>query len=285
MADQLQHRLHTETTAPADQPGLEAAPSRYSTAPIPYDPSEFQSPLEKSTWTTMTQAYHPAYASAAAADAPPPERRRVLGLTVPVFWGLVIALVVILAGGIAGGVAGGLAAQKTDSSALSVSIVNSISNGRLSIGAYNLKRKLRRIRSAPTDGGCPSINTTTYTPTDADGKATKIGTGYSTQTFRQLCEVNYPSGAAYGNPALYDILKVYVSTFEECMALCAAHNQAYGSNLASGDVKAGGYCRSVAMIKLPGEYCYLKNGTGKMDTQGHAQDFVSGVVISGLPDA
>lgn len=125
MADPIQHRLHTEATAaapvPADQPGLEAAPSRYSTAPIPYDPSEFQSPLEKSTWTTMTQAYHPALTSAAAADAPPPpERRRVLGLTVPVFWGLVIALVVILAGGIAGGVAGGLAAQKSNSSAVSV---------------------------------------------------------------------------------------------------------------------------------------------------------------------
>lgn len=124
MADRIQHRLHTEATAatpvPADQPGLEAAPSRYSTAPIPYDPSEFQSPLEKSTWTTMTQAYHPAFSSAAAADAPPPERRRVLGLTVPVFWGLVIALVIILAGGVAGGVAGGLAAQKADSSAVSV---------------------------------------------------------------------------------------------------------------------------------------------------------------------
>ncbi|EXF78929.1 hypothetical protein CFIO01_09940 [Colletotrichum fioriniae PJ7] len=310
MADQIQHRLHTEATAatpvPADQPGLEAAPSRYSTAPIPYDPSEFQSPLEKSTWTTMTQAYHPAFSSAAAADAPPPERRRVLGLTVPVFWGLVIALVVIVAGGIAGGVAGGLAAQKADSSAVSVdpsstasatagsqsaSTTPSASSGTgvqssSSTATSSTTRSIPTgIRSAPTDGGCPSINTTTYTPTDAGGNAMKIGSGYSTQTFRQLCEVNYPSGAAYGNPALYDILKVYVSTFEECMALCAAHNQAYGSNLASGDVKAGGYCRSVAMIKLPGEYCYLKNGTGKMDTQGHAKDFVSGVVISGLPDA
>ncbi|WQF87520.1 hypothetical protein CDEST_12534 [Colletotrichum destructivum] len=70
------------------------------------------------------------------------------------------------------------------------------------------------------------------------------------------------------------------------MALCAAHNQAYNRNLANGAVvSAGGYCRSVAMIKLPGEYCYLKNGTGKMDTQGHPKDFISAVVISGLPVA
>ncbi|OHF01149.1 hypothetical protein CORC01_03463 [Colletotrichum orchidophilum] len=309
MADQIQHRLHTE--GPQEQPGLEAAQSRYSTAPIPYDPSEFQTPLEKSTWTTMTQAYHPAYAHAGGTPPPPPQpetlqRRRVLGLTVPIFWGLVIALVVILAGGIAGGVAGGLAAQKADSLAVSdndssstasatagsqsaSTITGAQSSALTATSSSSTSRSIPTgIRAAPTDGGCPYINTTTYTPTDGSGNAMKVSSGSgsgSAQLFRQLCEVNYPSGAAYGNPALYDIMKVYVSTFEECMALCAAYNQAYGSNLANGDVKSGGYCRSVAMIKLPGEYCYLKNGTGKMDTQGHPKDFVSAVVISGLPDA
>jgi hypothetical protein len=46
---------------------------------------------------------------------PIPEKRRVLGLSVPVFWGIVILLVLVLAGGIGGGVAGGLATQKSNS--------------------------------------------------------------------------------------------------------------------------------------------------------------------------
>ncbi|KAJ0158248.1 hypothetical protein CTA2_11999 [Colletotrichum tanaceti] len=116
----------------------------------------------------------------------------------------------------------------------------------------------------------------------------RVGSGSgsgSAQTFQQLREVNYPSGAAWGNSALHDILKVYVPAFEDCMALCAVHNQAYDRSLADGVALSGGYCRSVAMIKLSGEYCYLKNGTGKMDTQDHPKDFISAVVISDLPVA
>ncbi|KZL70664.1 hypothetical protein CI238_01526 [Colletotrichum incanum] len=278
------------------QPGLEAAPGQYSTAPIAYDPSEMQSPGEKSVWTS-SQAY-PVYTS------PPSERRRVLGLTVPVFWGLVAALVVILAGGIAGGVAGGLAALKansssTDSSSSSSATIGSqpipttsgASSGStssfkssVSIATSSTSRSVPTgVRSAPTDDGCPNINQTIHTPTNANGDAMKAGSA-SVQSFQQLCEVNYPSGARYGNPELYDILKVYVPTFEECMVLCAAYNQRYSNNLANGNVASRGYCRSVAMIKLPGEYCYLKNGTGKMDMQGHPKDFISAVLISGLPD-
>ncbi|EFQ30800.1 hypothetical protein CGRA01v4_12848 [Colletotrichum graminicola] len=135
------------------------------------------------------------------------------------------------------------------------------------------------VRPASTDNGCPNINQTSYTPADANGDSVKVSSN-SALIFRQLCEVNYPSGAEYGNPNLYDIFKVYVPNFRECMDLCAAYNQAYIGNLASGKMASGGYCRSVAMVKLPGEYCYLKNGTGetsKMDTQGHPKDFISAI--------
>ncbi|GKT41663.1 uncharacterized protein ColSpa_01844 [Colletotrichum spaethianum] len=261
--------IHTQSEGQweqSGQSGLEAAPDRFSTAPIPYDPSEMQSPREKSVWTS-SHAYP-------VSPSTPLERRRILGLTVPFFWCLVIALVVILVGGIAGGVAGGLAAQKANSSSTSSQSTATSSTSR-SVPTG--------VRSAPTDDGCPNINQTTYTPTNGNGNSMKVGSG-SAQSFQQLCEVNYPSGAAYGNPELYDIFKVYVPTFRECMDLCAAYNQEYNNNLAQGNVASGGYCRSVAMIKLPGEYCYLKNGTGKMDTQGHPKDFISAVVISGLPD-
>ncbi|GKT64841.1 hypothetical protein ColTof4_07239 [Colletotrichum tofieldiae] len=294
MADQIYPQNGIQSGRSA-QPGLEAAPSRYSTAPIAYDPSEMQSPGEKSTWTS-SQAY-PVYTA-------PPGRRRILGLTVPVFWGLVAALAVILAGGIAGGVAGGLTALKANNSSTTSSSPSSATAGSqamptasgassgpasssrssVSTATSSTSRSVPTgVRSAPTDDGCPNINQTVYTPTNGNGDAMKAGSG-SVQSFQQLCEVNYPSGARYGNPELYDILKVYVPTFEECMALCASYNQGYSNNLANGNVASRGYCRSVAMIKLPGEYCYLKNGTGKMDTQGHPKDFISAVVISGLPD-
>ncbi|KAK1963071.1 hypothetical protein LY78DRAFT_614936 [Colletotrichum sublineola] len=292
MADHI-HPGNESRSAQLDQPGLEAAPIRYSTLPIPYDPTE------KSAWTSRQ--------SNPGSPAAPVEKRRVLGLTVPVFWSLVTALVVILVGGIAGGVAGGLASQKANNSSVAVpspsgtaAVVSQpipttseagsgSSSGSRSPASTATSSAYRSpptgVRPAPTDDGCPTINQTSYTPTDANGDSVRAGSA-SPQTFRQLCEVNYPSGAEYGNPNLYDIVKVYVPTFRDCMDLCAAYNQGYSGNLALGNVASGGYCRSVAMIKLPGEYCYLKNGTGetsKMDTQGHAQDFISAVVISGLP--
>ncbi|KAK2063212.1 hypothetical protein LY76DRAFT_588659 [Colletotrichum caudatum] len=295
MADRI-HPGHEGRSAPPDQPGLETASIQGSNLPIPYDPTE------KSAW--------PSHQSYPSAPPPPPttlEKRRVFGLTVPVFWSLVAALVVILAGGIAGGVAGGLAAQKANNS----SSAAPSSSGTAAVASQPIPTTSEAspgsgsgsgspsstatssayrapptgVRPAPIDDGCPRINQTSYTPTDANGDPVKVGSG-SPQTFRQLCEVNYPSSAEYGNPDLYDIFKVYVPNFRECMDLCAAYNQAYSGNLASGNVASGGYCRSVAMIKLPGEYCYLKNGTGetsKMDTQGHPKDFVSAIVISGLP--
>lgn len=43
-------------------------------------------------------------------------RRRILGLSVPVFWALIVTLVVVLAAGIGGGVGGGLSAQRKSAS-------------------------------------------------------------------------------------------------------------------------------------------------------------------------
>lgn len=43
-------------------------------------------------------------------------RRRILGLSVPVFWALVVTLIVVLAAGIGGGVGGGLSAQRKSAS-------------------------------------------------------------------------------------------------------------------------------------------------------------------------
>nr|XP_036578015.1 uncharacterized protein CTRU02_12077 [Colletotrichum truncatum]KAF6785145.1 hypothetical protein CTRU02_12077 [Colletotrichum truncatum] len=285
-----------------DQPGLESAQDQWATAPIPQSPATqslgMQSMATDPKWMGSQQHY------AVRDDVPPPppsEKRRVLGLTVPVFWGLVTALVIILAAGIAGGVAGGLITQKANSSSdnqdtqtsptatvassSASSSPSSIASGTTTATSSSASATSSVLPDgklpAPTDGGCPGINMTTYTPTNAESKAITVNGG-SAQTFRQLCEVNYASGATWGNPDIHDILKTYVSTFEQCMTLCASYNVQYADNLKNGRVSGGGWCRSVAMIKTPGEYCYLKNGTGKSNTQNHPADFVTGVVVLGL---
>ncbi|TDZ68113.1 hypothetical protein CTRI78_v002392 [Colletotrichum trifolii] len=271
MADQIDYyrRQRNGQRVPFDdQPGLEAA---HSDAPI------LDAPLPEVLQTPGTEpksGQHSGHSVAPQPPTPQSEKRRILGLTVPVFWGIVVSLVVILAAGIAGGVAGGLAAQKSNTSPDSPSSTSTVPSPTSTAPSPS------GTLPAPTDGGCPQINQTTYTPTDAEGK-TFTSSGTSQQSFRQLCEVNYPSGAAWGNPDVYDILQTYVSTFEECMTLCAAYNRAYAANLARAAVVGSeGFCRSVAMIKLPGQYCYLKNGTGKSDTQGHPEDFVSAVLLT-----
>ncbi|KAK1848758.1 hypothetical protein CCHR01_08597 [Colletotrichum chrysophilum] len=295
-----------QQTLQDEQPGLEPAPVRWSNAPIPYTPhDDVQSPAGQSSIVspgalspggqTLTsdakwlesQLYAVPLESTSPPPPPPVGKRRILGLSVPVFWGLIIALVIVLAAGLAGGVAGGLIAQKANASPDSpTSTADSASSNpsattTAATSAAATAQASGSVLPAPTDGGCPKINSTTFTPLDAIGAVIDLSNGQG-QTFRQLCEVNYPGGAAYGNPGIYDILKAYVSTFDECMTLCAAYNQAYYTNLGNGDVAKGGYCRSVAMIKTPGEYCYLKNGTGVSDTFGHPKDFVSAVVVSGL---
>jgi hypothetical protein len=103
---------------------------------------------------------------------------------------------------------------------------------------------------APRDAGCPNINGTFYTPSDASGKLIAIQSDgiYSDQIFVQLCNTNYPSGAEYGNPGIYDILKMYVPSLEDCITACAYYNRQYQINQAKG-VPRTGLCKSVAIVK------------------------------------
>lgn len=133
---------------------------------------------------------------------------------------------------------------------------------------------------APTDGGCPRINGSTYTPTDADGSQIVPPGGQEPQIFQVLCDTNYPSGAVYGNPTAFDLLKLYTATLDDCITACAAWNLAYpNSGLTDG---ATGECRGVALIKVPGEYCYLKNSSTLVNnTFGSPNNFVSAILLPG----
>lgn len=79
------------------QPGLEVNP--YHLPPKPAWAAES---------TAATDVAYPSYIATGRS-----ERKTILGLSVLVFWGIVVLLVVLLAGGIGGGVGAGLASRKS----------------------------------------------------------------------------------------------------------------------------------------------------------------------------
>jgi hypothetical protein len=166
---------------------------------------------------------------------------------------------------------------------------------------------------APTDEGCPNINGTAYTPIGPNGKALPLQSGGPAQQFLRLCSTNWPAGPAYGNPGVHDIMKMYLPSLEACITACAEYNVNLERNLGQGiGVVAGesGLCRAVSVVKTresfpfpgyilsfpggsrlqvewlsgstdgvaAGEYCYLKNNTGKVDTFGSPSTFSSAVL-------
>lgn len=51
-----------------------------------------------------------------------------------------------------------------------------------------------------------------------------------------------------------------------CVAACAEYNAGWSNSVASGIELGGGYCLAVSLVIKEGEFCYLKNGTGRNDT-------------------
>jgi hypothetical protein len=73
--------------------------------------------------------------------------------------------------------------------------------------------------------------------------------GVPAQSFTRLCSTNFPSGKAWGNPGIDDIIKLYLPTLEDCIAACAMYNLNYQSNLGQGLGSSAGYCRAVTIVK------------------------------------
>lgn len=120
MEDDFRYRVnYSENVAPkypaASQEGLEVVPNDSPLYPLP--PTNAFTPVypvdtEKWTPTSNTRGWADFPASAVTAPEDrgdeTAEKRRILGLTVPIFWALVVFVVIILAGGIGGGIGGGL---------------------------------------------------------------------------------------------------------------------------------------------------------------------------------
>ncbi|KAI1635873.1 hypothetical protein F4809DRAFT_663560 [Biscogniauxia mediterranea] len=212
-------------------------------------------------------------------------RRRVLGLTVPVFWALVIAAVIILAAGIGGGIGGGLVAQQQKSNSLGASNPTATPTTPSEGGSSSSSSSSPSSSSSstatvalPTDGGCPQIEGQTYTPYAVNGQPIPLADdGRAGQLFRQQCYTNWVSSAASGT---HDILRIYMPTLENCMMTCAEYNAAYRAGLASGAGVGGGYCVAVSIVKQSAGFCYLKNGTVTNDTLGTPEAYSSAVLIT-----
>lgn len=176
--------------------------------------------------------------------------RRILGLKVPVFWGLLVALVIVVAGAIGGGVGAGLATQghDRDNAAAPTATPTKVTGA-----AATTLLPLWEPDLIPRDDGCPKINMQNYTPLDpaANGTGITLQGKKEAQTFQQLCNTNY-SDFNGTNPGMHDLLSVFTKTFGECMTLCAEYNRQYQQHAIDAKIegKAEGYCRAVSMNKF-----------------------------------
>lgn len=267
---------YLDPTQSQHQPGLEPSASH------PYQGIEVQSyPVltymqqqqQQQQWTERHSAPPTPDEKDSVASATADPRRRIVGLTVPVFWGLLIALVLAVAGAIAGG----LAAQGRNSS-------NSSNTGPSGSGSpppgeatttakpavaqppagesatVTMLLPIVQASAVPLDGGCPKINATRYVPREATANGTTgPGAGItlpgqsSPQAFVQLCSTNFPEGDE--KPGVRDLVSFFAPTLEQCMLSCAQYNRQYQRETgAKGQGGAGdggnGFCMGVSIVKI-----------------------------------
>ncbi|KAI2637760.1 hypothetical protein GGS26DRAFT_603456 [Hypomontagnella submonticulosa] len=293
MEDDFRYRVnYSENVAPkypaASQEGLEVVPNDSPLYPLP--PTNAFTPVypvdtEKWTPTSNTRGWADFPASAVTAPEDrgdeTAEKRRILGLTVPIFWALVVFVVIILAGGIGGGIGGGLTKLNntvaSDTTNVSQATTTTSSSSSLA-GTPTSSGQTGGSSTVPLSGPTPS-DSGTYTPYAVDGKPIPLQEGLEGQQFKQQCYTNY---IASGHSQTHDILRIFMPTLENCMMACAEYNAAYHANLQDGTGVGGGYCVSVTIAKINAGFCYLKNGTTTNDTQGRPDLYSSAVLLTKL---
>ncbi|KAF7859527.1 uncharacterized protein EAF02_010975 [Botrytis sinoallii] len=253
---------------------------------------EVQDASSGNTWPWSSQETHAGIQDEKVAIL---ERRQIAGLSIGTFWALVVLLCLIVGGGISGGIntspgvenSAAWVCSTTTNVKYSTSIVDSIVPSTTSSG---LIIDNSNIASSSTTSSTPSnpsvstaptshcsdefstVNDSLVQPLSSEGSA--INLSGIAQTFRVACYTNYLSGAQYGNPRIYDIMKIYMPDLTQCMMACAEYNAGYSTNLQGGIDVGGGLCRAVSMVIKDREFCYLKNGTGVNNTANSGGDAV-----------
>ncbi|KAK8024796.1 hypothetical protein PG990_002619 [Apiospora arundinis] len=251
------------------QPGLEPSSSHpyqgievQSSSAQAHDPANTQqSPFEG------TITFPPPVSGEKISHVPSTDGRpRILVLTTPTFWGLLIIITLVLGGAIGGGIGGGLATRRRNDNSNMTQSSSAPGVGATATGGNNSVGPLPVVQpwTVPQDGGCPIINGTLFTPKGvANGTATENITlqgQVAAQTFVQLCETDFPEGDA--NPGLRDLYTLYVTTFEECMTTCAEYNRQFQQLRIKTQGRNGTgedwYCLAASIVK-EGEYiCSLR---------------------------
>lgn len=93
-----------------------------------------------------------------------------------------------------------------------------------------------------TDGGCPELNGTIYTPRKGNGKP------YSNASFMKLCSTDFSDVIlSYRSN---DILRVRVESLDQCIQICAKYNLSYRVAMAENVPTPGdSLCQAVSLVK------------------------------------
>ncbi|KAK3997961.1 hypothetical protein QBC44DRAFT_392390 [Cladorrhinum sp. PSN332] len=228
------------------------------------------------------------------------KRNKILGLPVRTFWILVVVLVIILAGGIGGGVAGGMAANNSKTAegqsqqdtggeqtertppttSGSSSSPSGTSGGTSTTTSSTQQAPIRTPNTIlpPATDNCPRVNNNIISPLNATGQAWANSREDNTpQKFQIHCDRDMSADIRKGT---IDIMRVSVSTLEECIEACAGYNFQYNNNAVYGAGRStAGLCKAVTLSKKSGDYCFLKNGSRFDVVQSQPWLFSSAILV------
>jgi len=264
--------------------GLEAAPVEATTLTAP-EVSRQTSPLysvSSPSHTPGTLATDGTAATDAAivTEKPASEKKKILGLSVGVFWTLVVlGFIAILGLGVGIGVGVGLR------------------HGGSSSGSDSPPQTEQPTQSGqPTQSEQPSSSATSTTssvePFVTSGTSGLAANSCTFQTprtftasdgtrFTQFCFTDWPRGveASDGNGTVQDVGRTIVYTFEDCMEECIKHNKDMGSNgVACMGVTYNSNLTSIVEVGKQGGNCFLKNKKG-VNLPGSAESASAAVAL------
>jgi len=207
--------------------------------------------------------------------------RRILGLSVGVFWALVVLLFCIIAAGVGGGVGAGLASRKSScpTDPISTPTPASAPTGSSTFAPDTSPSPApTSLCSTQTD-----FNGTIITPNDSTGNSIILSN--AAQKFQVLCNTNFVAPSS----EIHNIMKIWTVDLTACVSQCAEYNAGLENLIFSGTLNSdgggSGFCRAVSLALEQGEFCYLKNGTGTggADTTSAAKKVASAVLVTNTP--
>lgn len=214
-----------------------------------------------------------------APDVPPEQKpvekgpkRKILGLSVPVFWvALVVAVLVVLGTGIGVGV--GVSQSKSSTGAAPETADPEPADPE------------DPTAEDPTSPSSTSPSSTSSAPVTsgtvglADNSCTfstpRTYTSSSGTHFTQFCFTDWPSGgaAADGRGEVEDLRRLTLYTFEDCMDACVSYNEDLEEEEDATECLAVTYnsnLTSILAVGKQGGNCFLKNKRGE-DHTGSAE--------------